>query len=307
MWLCRFASALVLLPGLAGPALAWLPEGHLATGAIAYDGLATTDPDALPAIDRIMRSHPERAWFDRELGSLAGPARTRRLLELMAIWPDVARGGPFDHDGWHYDQAFVSPLRHLVPFAFGGATAAFRRTLRTVRDPGAPGAERALALCWVMHIVGDMHQPLHAALWIGWRFPVSDAGGNWAWVRRPEPGARPERLHFFWDAAGRPESPDDGALSRRSPDAWVAQLEAAHPFAAEPAVADPPDAFDRWAGESRLLAAAAVYEHGALPMGRSAEHPLLLESAYVARAQEAGAARIAAAGNRIGRLLTGVR
>jgi DNA-binding CsgD family transcriptional regulator len=56
-----------------------------------------------------------------------------------------------------------------------------------------------------MQIVGDMHQPLHVALWISWRFPISDAGGNWAWVRVSEDAA-PERLHWFWDSAARPSA-----------------------------------------------------------------------------------------------------
>jgi hypothetical protein len=192
-------------------------------------------------------------------------------------------------------------MRRLVPFAFGGAEAAFRRNLAAARDPRAEDAARAVALCWVMHIVGDMHQPLHAALWISWRFPLSDAGGNWAWVRAAADAA-PERLHRFWDAAGRP-----GALSRASPEELVARLERTHPYEAEPPVAHPGSAFDGWVAHARELAYEVVYERGALRPGTSREDAPVLRPDYVERARAVGAAQIAAAGNRIGALLGGLR
>ena len=282
-------------------AAAWLPEGHLATGAIAFDALERHDPEAVAVILRLMQSHPERARFDRDLGGLATRTRGRRTFELMAIWPDVARGGPFDHDSWHYSQTFASSLRHLVPFAFGGAEGAFRRNLAAARDPRADDAARAIALCWVMHIVGDMHQPLHAALWISWRFPISDAGGNWAWVRVSE-SAAPERLHWFWDSAGRPD-----ALSRASPEAFVARLEREHPYEAEPPVPDPGAAFDGWVSRSRELAREVVYGRGALRPGTSPEAAPVLRRDYIEQARAVGADQIASAGNRIGALLGGLR
>ncbi len=219
----------------------------------------------------------------------------------MAMWPDVARGGPFDHDSWHYSQAFVSFMRYLVPFAFGGAEEAFRLNLAVARDPRADDAARAIALCWVMHIVGDMHQPLHTALWISWRFPISDAGGNWAWVRVADDAA-PERLHWFWDCAGRA-----GALSRASPEALVAELERKHPYEAEPPVLHPEAAFDRWVAHARGLAYEVVYERGALRRGTSRENAPVLRPDYIERARTVGADQIAAAGNRIGALLDGLR
>ena len=297
----QLAVAVLLALLVPRTAAAWLPEGHLATGAIAFDVLERHDPGAAAAVLRLMQSHPERARFDHDLGDLASRARGRRTFELMAIWPDLARGGPFDHDSWHYSQTFASPLRHLVPFAFGGAEGAFKRNLATALDPRADDAARAVALCWVMHIVGDMHQPLHAALWISWRFPVSDAGGNWAWVRVSE-NAAPERLHWFWDSAGRPD-----ALSRASPGAFVALLEREHPYEAEPPIPHPEAAFDEWISRSRELAREVVYERGALRPGTSPGTAPVLRRDYIERTRAVGTDRIASAGNRIAALLGGVR
>ena len=297
--LLRFVLAAVLLSPAA--ARAWLPEGHMATGAMAYDVLARRDKAALATVLRVMPAHPQWDRFAARLQGLDGAARDRRLFELMTTWADEARGGPFDHDDWHYSQTFASSFRHLVPFAFGGAEDAFRAQLAVARRGDAPAADRAVALCWVMHIIGDMHQPLHATVWISFRFPLSDAGGNWAWVRRRE-GAAPERLHFFWDAAGR-----DTGLSRASPDGFVAELEAALPFEAEPPVGDAVAAFDRWVAATRALSYEAVYERGAFRPGVSRGDAPVLSAEYVARTRTLGARQIGLAGNRMAGVLLGLR
>ena len=299
----RSIIPVLLLLALAWPgaARAWLSEGHQATGAIAYDVLRRLDPLAADAAADLLLSHPERARFDRDLAAVPPQERARRLMALMATWPDLARGGPDDHPSWHYDQTLASSVRHLVPFSFGGAIDAFRRNLLLLRDPAAARADRAVALAWVMHIVGDMHQPLHAAVWLSWRLPLSDAGGNWTYVRT-EDGAAPVRLHWFWDSAGRPPAGSGAGL-----DAFVAGLERRFPFEAEPPPGDLLAAFGTWIGHSRALAYDAVYERGAFRPGLSRTDAPVLRPDYVARAQAVGAAQIAAAGNRIGAILMGLR
>ena len=59
------AAAMLLALLVPQTAEAWLPEGHLATGAIAFDALERRHPEAVAAILRLMQSHPERAWLDR--------------------------------------------------------------------------------------------------------------------------------------------------------------------------------------------------------------------------------------------------
>jgi hypothetical protein len=139
------------------------------------------------------------------------------------------------------------------------------------------------------------------ALWISWRFPISDAGGNWAWVRVSEDAA-PERLHWFWDSAARP-----GALALTSPEEFVARLEDDHPYEAAPPILQPEAAFDSWVAHSRELAYEIVYERGALRPGTSRENAPVLSRDYIERARTVGANQIALAGNRIGALLGGLR
>ena len=272
----------------------------MATGALAYDRLAREDPAATATVVRVMAAHPDWPRFLRNLGELQGSARERRLFELMARWPDDARRGPLDHDDWHYSQKVASSMRFVLPFAFGGAEAALPRQLAVARDARAEPAARAIALCWVMHIVGDMHQPLHTALWMSGRFPITDRGGNSAWVRVAEE-ARPERLHWFWDSAG-----GVAGVGLASPVALEARLAQEHPDREAPP-ANANRAFQGWVAESRRLAWSSVYDHGALQAGTTPQEAPVLSAAYVERARTICADRLASAGHRIGALLEGLR
>jgi hypothetical protein len=301
---CRAAAlgAMLLLALFAQQrAAAWFPEGHMVTGDLAYDLLERQDPQAIATVTRLMQAHPEWAAFDSQLGALTGRARDRRLFELMAVWPDVVRRGPYDHETWHYSQKVVSIIQVLLPFSFGNAQSAFHHNLVIARDPQAAASDRAIALCWVIHIVGDMHQPLHAALWMSGRFPLTDAGGNWAWVRRT-PDAAPERLHRIWDSAGRPDG-----LNRASPDALAAELEREYGPDAEPLSPDPDTAFTRWVIQSRVLAYEVVYRRWGLDAGASQATATVLPDGYIEQVQAVSRDQLAAAGNRIGALLSGLR
>ena len=284
----------------ASPARAWLGDGHMTTGALAYDALVRRDPQAAAAVIRLMRAHPDRARFDAALGALEGPARDRRAFELMARWPDEVRRTPYDRDSWHFDEKVVSAARYALPVAFGEARSAFRRNLRLARDGRAPAGDRAVALCWLLHIVGDMHQPLHAGLWMDARFPLTDEAGNRSWVRAA-PGESPQRLHWFWDSAG-----GLGLRHLDSPAALEAAVAAAHPDDGRPATAGERD-YDAWVAESREIARGVVYRRGELPLSATPEGAQPLPDGYVAQAQAVSLARLALASRRIAALLAGLR
>lgn len=71
---------------------------------------------------------------------------------------------------------------------------------QAVGDPGTPKALKAYDLAWLLHLVGDVHQPLHMADQYGPMFPrSSDAGGNN--IPLDYPGY--EELHGFWGRGTR--------------------------------------------------------------------------------------------------------
>ncbi len=276
----------------------------MATGEVAYDLLAPRDPQAVAAIAALEHSHPDWARFEARLGDLKGPARDRLLFALMARWPDDARGGPLDHPAWHLDLRLIpdpdspSPVLARAPtgaadaLVAGEARTAFDLALATVRDASAPAPERAIALCWIFHLVGDIHQPLHAGQLVSAAYPLSDSAGGAEKVRLA-PGAPAVGLHAFWDAILDLDK-DDAAAA----DEIAGRLERSEPSAPPPTGAAE-EAFRSWAQESYQAAATEAYP-GRHAVGASkADQAPVLDPAYVARAKAVGEARMALAGGRL--------
>ncbi len=146
----------------------------------------------------------------------------------------------------HTSQRIVSSATQRDPFAFGSAQFEFGRNLAVVATTPRHRMRTGRSRCWVMHIVGDMHQPLHTAMWMSWRFPITDAGGQWAWSdprRVPSPSA--------CTGSGMRRAIRPRSTSRRR-DRLEAKLEPDPP--AETLSPDPETAFARWVAHTRELA-----------------------------------------------------
>ena len=71
---------------------------------------------------------------------------------------------------------------------------AIKNSARIVRDTSAPKEKRSVHLCWILHLTGDSHQPLHSvALYTTHRFRKGDHGGNYLDYQHSWD------LHGFWD------------------------------------------------------------------------------------------------------------
>ena len=297
-WMGGLAAAVGLLSA-PSTALAWSNQGHMITGAIAYDDLLRTDPKLVARIETIMAAHPDKATFDRKLQGLTGEARERRLFELMARWPDDARGGPFDHPSWHYWLRLVMSASDpvaapasLLSVSTGEAREAYRLSLATVRDGFAPAADRAVALCWLFHLAGDIQQPLHAGHLISGRFPMSDRAGESDLIR---PSSGPAiNLHEYWDNAVGGDDDDAAHV-----EATRLRLEKAWPRAGLPELVGRADgdAFNTWADESYALARSVAYGDGRFE-GASAGGAAVSPTYEKARF-EVGGRRVALGGYRI--------
>jgi hypothetical protein len=205
----------LLLSGL-GEVLAWGPHGHEVVAEIAAREL---DPAA-------------RAEVERLLGDRASNA-----MREAATWADEIRSEPqWRHTGsWHYlnfqrGDCSYDP-RHNCRKG-GCVVGALERETRTLANRKAGARERANALRFVIHFVGDVHQPLHAGF-------SEDRGGNDFQIRNRRDG---DNLHGFWDqdllraARGelkvmahvedllrRPGPDGDLAWQRTAPIAWAEQ------------------------------------------------------------------------------------
>jgi len=292
----RIGWCLAMLSFIAAePAFAWGNQGHMAMGLIAYDRLAAHDTAAISAIEALIAQHPDRARFDSLLAGLEGTERERRLFELIARWPDDIRATRWNHTHWHHQLRVVVGWKAFRGPRLGEADSAFRRNLDILRDFSAKPADRAIALCWVFHIVGDMHQPLHAGHRQDKYFPLTDFAGTKGWVRRSADAA-PERFHHFWDTpADRPGDEFVGAA------AIAAAVEADPPFVAPPsgdALAD----YRLWVAESER-AAEDAYSDAMDAEGDRPEKAGALAPEYVERARSIGEKRIGEAGERLADLL----
>jgi S1/P1 Nuclease len=252
---------LALLLGLFSlSASAWSRPGHMVSGAIVYEELNASDPQLLAQILELMARHPERAPFEVAVGREGGEERARRMLMEMARWPDDIRGGLYDHATWHYSGRALSdtkqpPAQARRPEVAGAALEALALNAVVVADSSASQGERAVALCWLFHLVGDIHQPLHAADQVSATLPNGDRGGGLQFLLDPET-RQPVTLHQFWDGAvhGSPEGAS--AISR------ARELRTKYPRSAFPELAKKPEGvrdFAAWAKESYDLARTLAY------------------------------------------------
>lgn len=292
-------AAIALQPNAA---VGWSNQGHMATGAIAYDDLAKSNPALVAKIVAIMAEHPDKARFDRGLEGYSGEARTRRLFELMARWPDDARNGPYDHPGWHYwlrlipsqtNPANLPPA--MLAMTTGQAVDAYRLSLATVHDAYAPAAERAVALCWLFHLAGDIQQPLHAGHLISKTFPLTDRAGESDFIR-PADGADAINLHAYWDNAVGGDGDDDAnvqavrlRLQQQWPRSALQELNGK---------ADP-DAFRAWTDESLELARSVVYVNGTFEGATAAAAAKAVPPGYATALRSTGERRVTLGGYRI--------
>lgn len=139
-------------------------------------------------------------------------------------------------------------------------------------------------MVWLIHLVGDVHQPLHATSRFTNAVPKGDAGGNA--IKLCLSPCRDE-LHAFWDqVVGRNETVS-------------ASIRAAHalppPNAAKVTIADE----TVWIQESFEIARTVAY---AAPIG-TGTGPFTLDANYKSHARTVALGQIALAGARLAHLL----
>jgi hypothetical protein len=335
----RLALLVALLAARPGAALAWHESGHRIVARIAWDGL-TPAQQAFAAT--LLEQHPRFAEdFAGEMPAelrarpATDPARRRWVFAHAAIWPDriketvrrlgerlaaadaadraalerrLAEARAYDHPTWHYDNQPVLVDPYALPPAPApaerpmGIQRALPAALRELGDRDLPAPRRAVALAWVIHLVGDAHQPLHAAtLFAAGPLPQGDAGGNRVPVTLPAARATPTNLHAAWDGLLGHDAAAEPAEQRR--------VVAAHPrrslaaALAASAAASAEARVNLWLDESYRAADAHVYTPAlreALRTAGAAPVTVALDRRYLRAAKAAATRRVATAGYRLG-------
>jgi hypothetical protein len=167
-------------------AVAWGPTGHRLVGDIAAARLTR---HARKEIARLLKDD-----LDAE-----GKPSGRRTLASVSTWADDYRRTPAGSSTapWHYDNWPICESAREQAACPDGACAsrALEREIAMLADRSASPRERNEALKWVVHLVGDIHQPLHEA-------DNRDRGGNSVKVTffgLTQDQWGPLNLHGVWD------------------------------------------------------------------------------------------------------------
>ncbi len=244
--------------GISWPGLAWGPEGHRVVAVIAQMNLT------------------RRAR--KQVNALLGPYNS---LGAISSWADDTRVDFPETGPWHYidipldansiDLATECRLGNCV-------TAQIEKFDKVLKNPHASEADRRVALKFLVHFVGDLHQPLHCE-------DHHDKGGNMVEVTFM---GRPSNLHKVWDS---------GILYQIKP--YGNELAEALDHRVTPAERKQWEkgSVEDWALESHRLARQVAY--GLLPPGPNPE----LGQAYVDAAIPVVETQLEKAGIRLAYLL----
>jgi hypothetical protein len=305
------ASSLVLIFALSVSSYGWSDTGHMAVAFVAYKNLT---PQTRDRVDALVRLNPKFNFWSSTIPANTPAAKKRLMLFMIAAtWPDQIKSmtPPYHSDGpsggnrpptdgtaarnigysdmamhkyWHFIDLPFSPdgtplQQPSVPNA-ATQIAAFRSVLAST----SPDELKSYDLMWLLHLVGDVHQPLHCTSRFTHATPNGDDGGNGVKV---VDGGNSKTLHSFWDGLLGTSSDPAVAIA-------VGQSLA-------PASAGPANTLDAgvWINESFAAAQSTTYRP---PIGVGAG-PFMITAAYRNTARALANRRVALAGARLANIL----
>ena len=180
--LIRILAILIVL-FTASPAAAYWEYGHATVASVAWKQMR---PDTRRAVSRLLAQ-------GRLLDTPTCPVVT---IEQASVWADCIKplGDRFAYAySWHYQNVNVCKPFDLKAACKDGncVSAQIERNARLLADPAVPQREKVMALAFLIHFVGDLHQPMHAG-------DRDDLGGNRVPVNYGLIGGR-TNLHLIWD------------------------------------------------------------------------------------------------------------
>lgn len=308
----RIGRVLVVIAifSLCLPAFGWDDEGHMAVAYLAYQSLT---PAKRARVNALLKMNPSyAAWKESFPPGTSSADADRTLFMIASIWPDQIRTDPsYQDDGPNngytpegtqatQNVGYIDQLRHKywhfidIPYSQDGTALPITpapnietqiTAFRAVLASNQPDELKSYDLVWLLHLVGDVHQPLHCVTRVSAEERYGDSGGNL--VRLCDAPCK-DNLHAFWDnLLGTEKSPAAAAQAARalpSPD---------------PALASKADAAV-WVTESFQFAKTAVYIDPPIGPGLG---QFTITPAYQSASQDLAKQRIALAGARLAKIL----
>jgi hypothetical protein len=207
----RCTLAVVATLTLASTSFAWNDTGHQIVALLAFQEL---DAGTQKRILIILADHPHYKEYFLANKSKK-PIDSDDIAMRAATWSDWVRSNhtkQFHKSDWHYinkpyvvakndnkrqellDTFNKNKNRGRIPEKIPDALKVIKPAATTDQEK----QERAVMLCWLFHLVGDLHQPLHAVALVNEALPDGDRGGNSVWVSARK-GQAPKPLHTVWD------------------------------------------------------------------------------------------------------------
>lgn len=257
---------------------AWDGIGHRIIAQIAYDNLTPAARNAAnDLIDRLSDQYPQSSTF-----------------QTAAEWADFLRHDNVNaFDRWHfinYPYSTDSTTPSNIPTE--NIVWATKQSIAVLQSPHATEFEKAIFFRFLLHFVGDAHQPLHCISLYNKNFPHGDNGGNFYRIT----GEPQNNLHAFWDdglGLFNSNSCEKIPFKSEQVHCLAKQIETTYPpafFAQKTQDLNPQD----WTNESYNLAKSFVYT-----VAENTTPP----PAYVAEGQKIAEQQIALAGYRLANLL----
>lgn len=265
-------------------ARAWGAEGHRLIADIATRYLTPRTADrvrTLLADDRLADGTPSG----------------RQTLREIAYWADEIKEFPQGRReaAWHFDNVPLCGPSDPALYCKSGncASAQIERHAALLQSPRATRRQRNEALKWIVHLVADIHQPLHAAT-------RDDRGGNQVEVaffgQRDNPPYGTINLHTIWDI-----HIVQRLVRQRGGELAIVNA----PIGEEERRAFESGSLASWIAESTALARSAVYSTIPVPLacGGRVREVLEVGDRYQSMAAPIVEAQIRKAGARLARVL----
>ena len=292
---------------------AWSDPGHMAVAYLAYKNLDTT---TRTRVDNLIKLNPKyNEWVSWLPHGTPANMKNVMLFMIAATWADqIKSDGEHHPDGsdpqgnhpppgpsaganigyqdtamhkyWHYiDEPFSTDGTPLTPPESPNALTQLAVFRAVLRDPNAAPQLKSYDLVWLMHIVGDLHQPLHATARFNHQSPEGDAGGNLVTACVSHCGT----LHSFWDGLlGSQNQPNPNTV-----------ISIANGLPAAPSALAADLMVEHWINESFSLAKQNVYKS---PVGPG-KGPFTITPGYQSNATNIARKQVALAGARLANLL----
>src|SRR5215475_11182120 len=161
---------LLTLAVLPLPASAWNIPGHMLSGAIAYQVLQQESPQTIDKVKAVLEKHP---WYTNQwqarLQDVSVADHGLVLFMQASRWADDIRSNDKQQHRalWHYINWPFKPdgqpptVQTREPEAVNILTAMVENQRIVATENNVE--RKAIALSWLFHLVGEIHQPLHTA------------------------------------------------------------------------------------------------------------------------------------------------